>query len=52
MSLLNHVPCVPYVPCGLHANVPKACQLLIFTSQHANVPINVPTCKRRANFST
>ena len=39
----------------LRANVPKVCQILIFTCQR---PINVPTChqacrrtKRRTNFS-
>ena len=34
----------------LRSNVPKACQYFIFARQHANVPINVPTCQRRANF--
>ena len=43
------VVCVPTCP---HANVPKAGQLLIFTFQRANVPINMPTCQRPDNFST
>ena len=38
---------VVYVPMCQSANVPKTCQLLIFTcqraSKHTNVPINVPT---------
>ena len=53
MSLLNLVPCMPLcqrglcanvLVCqhGLHANMPKACQLLIFTCQHANKRANVP----------
>ena len=40
MSLLNRVPYVPYVPAWStcpRANMPKACQLLIFTCQRANV---------------
>ena len=54
---------VVYVPTCLRANVPKACQVLIFTCKRAK---NVSTChkacqcfnlacqhdKRRANFST
>ena len=41
--------CVPTWP---RTNVPKACQLFIFTSQGAKVPINVPTCQGCANCST
>ena len=55
MSLLNHVPCVPYVPAWStcpRANVPKACQFIIFTCQRANKRTKVPTCQRRANYST
>ena len=43
---------VVYVATCLRANVLKASQLLIFTCQHANVPINMSTCQIRANFST
>ena len=55
LSLLNRVPCMAYVPAQStcpRANMPKACQFLIFTCQRANVPINVPTCQRHANYST
>ena len=38
MGLPNRVPWVHTCPCGLRANVPKACQLLVFTCQCANVP--------------
>ena len=44
-SLLNsvsYVPCVPAWSTCQYANVLKACQLLIFTCQRANVPINAP----------
>ena len=33
---------VPTCQCGLRANIPKACQLLILTCQHANKRANVP----------
>ena len=57
VTLLNRVPCVTACQCGLRenvhayqcglrtnmlrANVPKACQLFIFTYQHANKRANV-----------
>ena len=34
------------------ANVSKACQLLIFTCQHADKRANKPTYQRRANYLT
>ena len=34
--------------CGLRANVPKACQLLIFTCQRTNKSANMSTWQRRA----
>ena len=37
---------------GLCAHVSKAFQFLFVTCQHTNVQINVPTCQRRANYST
>ena len=42
------MPCLPAWSTCPRGNVPKACQLLIFTCQCAN---NVSTCQRRANFS-
>ena len=51
----SHVSCVlAWSTCPI-ANVPKACQRLIVMCQRADVPIlqlGVPTCQRRANFST
>ena len=44
-NLLNNVsylPCVPAWSTCQYANVPKACQLLIFTCQRAIVPMNAP----------
>ena len=37
---------------AIRADMPKACQLFIFTCQRANKHVSVPTCQRRANFST
>ena len=54
MSLLNRLPCVPFVPAWStcpHVNVPKAWQLLIFTCQRTNNRANVPTGQRQANVS-
>ena len=42
MSLLNRLPCVPAWSTCPRANVPKACQLFIFTCQRANKHANVP----------
>ena len=41
---------VVYVPTCPRANVPKACQHLIFTCQHANVPIKVPNVCQFFNY--
>ena len=51
-----------YMPTCLHANTPKAYQLLIFICQHSNKHANIPsgipmfqldvsTCQKHANFS-
>ena len=37
---------VVYMSMYQRANMPKACQLLIFKNQSAKVPINVPTLQR------
>ena len=43
---------VVYMPTCQRANMPKAYQRLFFMYQRANKRPNVPTCQRRANFST
>ena len=48
-------PCMPYLPAWStwpRAQVPKACQLFIFTCQRTNKRANASTCQRHANFST
>ena len=54
-SLLNRVPCVPCVPAWSarpRANAPMCQKRTNFSFLRANVPINLSTSQRRANFST
>lgn len=45
LSLLNRVPCVPYVPALFTCQRAKSAP-----TSHFNVPKNVPTCQKACNF--